>query len=78
MSKAFLAKVVAEHCDVAALMQFARVPFVRQTQSRLTVSDLRFDRGQGGGMSTIPLGDASEAPCRPEVPWIPPRLDLLQ
>jgi len=77
MSKAYLAKVVAEHCDAAALMLFARVPFVAVSENRLVMSDLRFDRGRGDGMATFPLGAPTTVPCLPPVPWTQPRLDLL-
>jgi hypothetical protein len=80
MSKAYLAKVASEYCDAAALMQFARVPFVAGPPDRLVISDLRFDRGggRGSGMSDIPLGEPAAGPCSQEVPWTPPRLDLLR
>jgi inner membrane protein len=77
MSKAGLAKVVAEHCDAAALMLFARAPFVEALENRLVMSDLRFDQGRGGGMSSLPLGAPTTGPCHPPVPWAQPRLDLL-
>ena len=78
MSKAYLVKVVAEHCDAAALMRFARVPFVAGPADRLVISDLRFDRGGGGGMADIPLDAPGTGPCPEQVPWAPPRLDLLR
>ena len=80
MSKASLAKVVGEHCDAAALMHFARAPFVAGPPDRLVMSDLRFDRGRGGGggMANIPLGETAAGSCPELVPWTPPRLDLLR
>jgi inner membrane protein len=78
MSKALLSKVVADHCDAAALMRFARVPFVNGPADQLVISDLRFDRGRGGGMASIPLGEPAAGACSEPAPWIPPRLDLLR
>jgi inner membrane protein len=77
MSKAWLAKVVTEHCDAAALMLFARVPFAEALENRLVMSDLRFDQGRGNGMSSLSLGAPTTEPCLPPVPWTQPRLDLL-
>ena len=64
--------------DAAALMRFARVPFVNGPADRLVIGDLRFDRGRGGGMASIPLGEPAAGACSEPAPWIPPRLDLLR
>ena len=79
MSKADLARVVADHCQAAALMRFARVPFVAGPPDRLVISDLRFDRGgsRGGGMADIPVGPPGTGRCPEDAPRTPPRLDLL-
>jgi inner membrane protein len=77
MSRSELAALVARHCDAAAVMQFARAPFATELGSRWVVGDLRFDRERGSGMATIALGSPSHSECRPSVPWIPPREDLL-
>lgn len=78
MSKSELADLVARHCDAAAVMQFARAPFATELGSRWVVGDLRFDRERGSGMATIVLGRPSNNECRPSVPWVPPRGDLLR
>lgn len=61
MSKAELAQVVAGNCNAAALMQFARAPFVT-TQPRWVIGDLRFPGGRGGGMADIDLKPPSPRP----------------
>ena len=78
MPKALLAQLVAGHCNAAALMQFARVPFASELERDWVIGDLRFPGGPGGGMADIDIGPASAGPCPKTAPWTPPRADLLQ
>lgn len=77
MSRALLAKLVGQHCDAAALMQFARAPFAVDLERRWLMGDLRFDPERSGGVASIELGSPSAGHCRPTAPWTPPRADLL-
>jgi inner membrane protein len=76
MSKTVLAQVVAGNCNAAALMQFARAPFVT-TEPDWVIGDLRFPGGRGGGMADIDLKSDSPRPCPQTPPWTPPRAELL-
>ena len=76
MSRAALAQVVAGNCNAAALMQFARAPFVT-TEPDWVIGDLRFPGGRGGGMADIDLKSDSPGPCPRTPPWTPPREGLL-
>jgi hypothetical protein len=78
MSKTVLARLVAGHCDAAALMQFARVPFVAESGHEWVIGDLRFPGGRGGGLADIDVRPDSRPPCQPTPPWTPPRADLLR
>jgi inner membrane protein len=78
MSKTDLAQIVAGNCNAAALMQFARAPFVAELERRWVIGDLRFERGRGGGMADIDIGPDSPGPCPKSAPWTPPRAELLQ
>lgn len=75
MSRAQLVGLVEEHCEAAALMQFARAPFAFRYGRTWFIGDLRFERGAG---FQIEVGDGSAARCSIRVPWVPPRLDLLR
>jgi hypothetical protein len=78
MSKGELARTVGDNCNAAALMQFARAPFVSTPGREWVLGDLRFERQRGGGMADIDLHADSPGPCVKTAPWIPPRADLLQ
>ncbi len=78
MSRTLLATLVANHCDAAALMQFARAPFATQIGRRWVMGDLRFDREPQLGIAEIVIGSAPSDRCPTSVPWIPPREDLLE
>jgi inner membrane protein len=78
MSSSELATLVARHCDAAALMQFARAPFASEIDRHWILGDFRFAGDRGSGMATISLGPPSQGVCRPSVPWIPPREELLR
>jgi hypothetical protein len=77
MSKTELARIVAGNCNAAALMQFARAPFVALLERQWIVGDLRF-AGAGGGMADIDLKSGSPGPCTERAPWTPPRVELLR
>ncbi len=77
MSRALLVKLVASHCDAAALMQFVRAPFVTGLGQGWMMGDLRFAGERGGGLAGIVLGPSARGECRQSVPWVPPRADLL-
>jgi inner membrane protein len=76
MSKTVLAQVVAGNCDAAALMRFARAPFLT-SEPDWVMGDLRFPGGRGGGLADIDLKPGSPSPCPPTPPWTPPRAGLL-
>jgi inner membrane protein len=71
-----LSRLQATHCQIAAFLRFARVPwFVRQGEHWI-VGDLRYDREPELGFAELEL-DAAPAACPRFVPpWIPPRADL--
>jgi inner membrane protein len=77
MSRTELAQIVAGNCDAAALMQFARAPFVAELERGRVIGDLRFPGGRGGGMANIDLRPGSPSPCPRTPPWTPPREELL-
>ena len=78
MSRSQLATLVAQHCDAAALMRFARAPFATVFERHWVVGDFRFDRERQLGMAEIELGAPSAGQCPATVPWVAPRADLLQ
>ncbi len=77
MSRTELAQIVAGDCDAAALMRFARAPFVAELERKRIIGDLRFPGGRGGGMANIELRPDSPGPCPRTPPWTPPREALL-
>ncbi len=44
---------LAEHCQVAAFLRFARIPFFQEAGKDLLMGDLRFDRQRGLGFAEI-------------------------
>jgi hypothetical protein len=77
-----LVRLAAGNCEVHELLQFARVPFATPlagdrsgVEPKWVLGDLRFDREKALGMSEIALD--GKARCRFNVPWVPPRADLL-
>ena len=78
MSKTHLAQIVAGDCNAAALMQFARAPFVAERGRQWVIGDLRFAGQRGGGMADIDLEPDAPGPCTERTPWTPPRAELLQ
>lgn len=69
-----LRELARTHCDAAAFLRYARVPF---WNSHGVVGDLRFDRARALEFAEIELSSAG-GECPPNVPsWTPPRQDLL-
>lgn len=68
---------LAESCDGAALLRFARAPYVQPSGNGRIAGDLRFDRSPALDFAEM------ELPVRPGrcprfvPPWTPPRRDLL-
>ena len=69
---------LAERCDVAAFLRFARAPYWNESgEHGVLIGDLRYDRSEDVEFAEIPL-DATVPRCPPRVPgWTPPRRDLL-
>lgn len=86
MSRTELMILVAQNCNAAAFMRFARAPFVADPGPKPILGDLRFDRGQERGSFEVPLADNGSVPgetdaaadCRRAAPWTAPRADLLR
>lgn len=76
-----LTGLAASRCEVAALLQFARAPYVTAPFAGGTriVGDLRYDRKPELDFADIRLGASLDpASCPPNLPpWIPPRRDLF-
>jgi len=72
-----LRELVATNCEIAAAMQFIRVPVWRRAAGdSVEFADLRYRDG-GGGFATI-MTARTPARCPDRVPgWVPPRSDLL-
>jgi inner membrane protein len=72
-SLAELGELERKHCEVSALLRFARVPFWRKEgKNQLLVGDLRFDRDPDLDFDEFVIGNPSAA-CPPVVPdWSPP------
>ena len=76
-SLAELTRLRREHCEVAAFLHFARVPFWRSDGAALLIGDLRFDRDPDLDFDELLLRPGVTA-CPPWVPpWRPPRSELL-
>jgi len=76
--RAELASLARESCRALAALRFIRVPFWREVDdSTLTLGDVRFGGGSGGGFSVVRVQRRS-ARCPANVPrWVPPRADVL-
>jgi len=72
-----LAALAKRHCEVAAFLRFARVPWFVSEPGRLVVGDLRYDREPELGFAELALELAPTRCPRFVPPWIPPRQDLL-
>lgn len=76
--RATLVSLYRSHCEVRALMQFARVPWVSAAEQHWLVGDLRYDREPQLGFAEIAVESGMPPRCpRWAAPWIPPRQDLL-
>ncbi len=71
-------RIVARNCDALQLMQFVRVPFAVVEPERTILGDLRFDREPGPGLAELDIPTAPQRTCRYDLPWMPPRADLLK
>ncbi len=83
MSRTELMTLVAENCNAAAFMRFARVPFVADPGPTPIMGDLRFDRGKERAGFEVPLASKGSSPgagtdCGRAAPWMAPRADLLR
>jgi hypothetical protein len=69
-------KLYLENCQLSALMQFLRVPFVSRRGTELIGGDIRYDRELGIGFSEA---DLKAEPCPRNLPgWIPPASWLIE
>ena len=73
-----LASLAARNCAAAALLRFARAPWVSPRGPRWLMGDLRFGGGSPGrlGMAELELPGRDACP-RHVPPWRPPREDIL-
>lgn len=72
-----LRKLAASHCQVAAFLRFARVPFFQEAGRDILMGDVRYDRQRGLGFAEI---QALRQPLRcPEFvpPWQEPIFEHL-
>ena len=73
-----LRELARDHCEVAAALEFIRVPYWLDEPDSLIVGDLRFDRSTGLDFADLELARVP-ASCPRFVPgWTPPRSDLLR
>jgi inner membrane protein len=77
MSRAVLAQLAGSSCTARELLQFARVPFAVRQDEGWVLGDLRFDNGHGGGMTEVTVTPGAREVCRYNLPWVPPRADVL-
>ncbi|MET7426470.1 metal-dependent hydrolase [Dactylosporangium sp. NPDC005555] len=74
---ALFGDLASDYCSVAALLQFARVPFAAKDGDGWVVGDLRFDREPGLGLAEVEVSPANDHCPDLPAPWTPPREDLL-
>jgi inner membrane protein len=84
MARSALGAVVANHCEAAAFLQFARAPFLVHRHDGWVIGDARYDREPGLGFAELLLGEVPlqgeagpRGACPAVVPWERPRADLL-
>ena len=73
-----LSTLARERCEVAAFLQFARVPWALRKEKAWIVGDLRYDREPDVGFAELELEDGAQKCLSSKAPWIPPRADLLR
>ena len=75
--RAQLATLAREHCQVAAWLQFARVPFVLPAgPDSLLVGDLRYNRDARVSVARFTLPRTPAQCPASDVPWSRPRADI--
>lgn len=77
--RADLGELAAKRCEMAALLRFARAPYIGRVSrdgSRI-VGDERFDRSPGLDFTDVMLREGSTACPNVVPPWTPPRADAL-
>ena len=72
-----LRQLVERSCEVAALVRFARAPWISERKGGPLVGDLRYDREPELGFAEIDLAGPPQCPAYVP-PWTPPRSDLLR
>jgi len=77
MARPLLARLAARYCRVAALLQFARAPFVWQMPQGAVIGDARFHREAELGFADLRLTEMPTT-CPRLPPWDAPRADLLR
>ncbi|MET0988616.1 MAG: metal-dependent hydrolase [Steroidobacteraceae bacterium] len=79
MSRAALRDLAQQRCEARALLQFARIPWMTESEQATQLGDLRYDREAGPGFAEIDITprSAPQCPCW-DAPWIPPRSDVLE
>ena len=74
-SRAQLIELTRTNCEVAALMRFARVPWVSEEPH--VAGDLRYDQEAAIGFAEVEIRDPPVCPAW--IPaWVPPRADVLE
>lgn len=77
MPRRQLGQLAATHCQAAAFLKFARVPWTLERSGTWIVGDLRYDREPELGFAEIELKPGTAACPERLPPWIAPRNDLL-
>lgn len=73
-----LQSLVSSNCEIAAAMQFVRVPAWERAGDTIRFYDQRYSDRAGGGFAAIETS-ARPVNCPRHVPgWTPPRADLLE
>jgi inner membrane protein len=73
-----LVQLAQTHCEFAAFLRYARVPWSSREAGQLIVGDLRYDREPGLGFAELALDPVPASCPRFVPPWRPPRSDLLR
>ena len=78
MPRGELSTLAKERCEIAAFLQFARVPWALRKETAWIVGDLRYDREPELGFAELEIEDGTQKCPSSTAPWIPPRADLLR